>query len=161
MLLVIDVGNTNTVLGVYEGETLLHHWRVWTDREKTSDEYGILVRNLYDGSGFSSREVTAIIISSVVPLMFLITVTASLGSATYPEDAATPGDLVRAADEHQRGPRHVGVLGQEGREGHEVGEAQLVVEAEAFFTQTNTEKRAWHITSAALTPNWSQPAPVK
>ncbi len=67
MLLVIDVGNTHTVLGVYEGEKLIHHWRVWTDREKTSDEYGILIRNLYDGSRFSSHEVTAIIISSVVP----------------------------------------------------------------------------------------------
>ena len=67
MLLVIDVGNTNTVLGVYEGEKLLHHWRVWTDREKTSDEYGILLRNLYDASHFSSREIQAIIISSVVP----------------------------------------------------------------------------------------------
>jgi len=67
MLLVIDVGNTNTVLGIYEGEKLLHHWRVWTDREKTSDEYGILLRNLYDASHFSSREIKAIIISSVVP----------------------------------------------------------------------------------------------
>jgi type III pantothenate kinase len=67
MLLVIDVGNTNTVLGVYEGETLLHHWRVWTDREKTSDEYGILLRNLYDASHLSSREIGAIILSSVVP----------------------------------------------------------------------------------------------
>ena len=69
MLLVIDVGNTHTVLGVYQGESLLHHWRVWTDREKTSDEYGILVRNLYDGSHLSSREITAIILSSVVPPM--------------------------------------------------------------------------------------------
>lgn len=67
MLLVIDVGNTNTVLGVFDGETLLHHWRVWTDREKTSDEYGILLRNLYDASDFSSREIKAIIIASVVP----------------------------------------------------------------------------------------------
>ncbi len=67
MLLVIDVGNSNTVLGVYEGEKLLHHWRVWTDREKTSDEYGILLRNLYDASHFSSREIKAIIIASVVP----------------------------------------------------------------------------------------------
>jgi len=63
MLLVIDVGNTNTVLGVFEGETLLHHWRVWTDREKTSDEYGILLRNLYDASDFSSREIKAIVIA--------------------------------------------------------------------------------------------------
>ncbi len=67
MLLVVDVGNTNTVLGVYDGENLLHHWRIFTDREKTSDEYGILVRNLYDGSHFSSREIRAIIIASVVP----------------------------------------------------------------------------------------------
>ena len=67
MLLVVDVGNTHTVLGVYEGKKLIHHWRVWTDREKTSDEYGIMIRNLYDGSRFSSHEVTAIIISSVVP----------------------------------------------------------------------------------------------
>ena len=67
MLLVIDVGNTHTVLGVYQGKRLLHHWRVWTDREKTSDEYGILVRNLYDGSHFSSQEIAAIVLSSVVP----------------------------------------------------------------------------------------------
>lgn len=67
MLLVIDVGNTHTVLGVYDGEKLLHHWRVFTDRDKTSDEYGILIRNLYDGSHFSSREIRAIAIASVVP----------------------------------------------------------------------------------------------
>jgi type III pantothenate kinase len=67
MLLVIDVGNSNTVLGVYAGEKLLHHWRVWTDRQKTSDEYGILLRNLYDASHFSSKDIKAIIIASVVP----------------------------------------------------------------------------------------------
>lgn len=67
MLLVIDVGNSNTVLGVYEGEKLLHHWRVYTDRQKTSDEYGILLRNLYDASHFSSRDIKAIVIASVVP----------------------------------------------------------------------------------------------
>jgi type III pantothenate kinase len=71
LLLVIDVGNTNTVLGVYEGERLLHHWRVWTDREKTADEYGILVRNLYEGSRLSSREIGAIAIASVVPPLTL------------------------------------------------------------------------------------------
>jgi type III pantothenate kinase len=69
MLLVIDVGNTNTVLGVYQGERLLHHWRVFTDRDKTSDEYGILVRNLYDVSHFSSQEIKAIAVSSVVPTL--------------------------------------------------------------------------------------------
>ncbi|HEY5997635.1 MAG TPA: type III pantothenate kinase, partial [Candidatus Deferrimicrobiaceae bacterium] len=64
---VIDIGNTNTVLGVFDGETLIHHWRIFTNREKTSDEYGILIRNLYAASHFSSREITAIIIASVVP----------------------------------------------------------------------------------------------
>ena len=67
MLLVIDVGNSNTVLGVYEGEKLLHHWRVWTDRQKTSDEYGVLLRNLYDASRFSPKDIKAIIVASVVP----------------------------------------------------------------------------------------------
>jgi type III pantothenate kinase len=67
MLLVIDIGNTNTVLGVFDGQTLIHHWRIFTNREKTSDEYGILIRNLYAASHFSSREITAIIIASVVP----------------------------------------------------------------------------------------------
>jgi len=67
MLLVIDVGNSNTVIGVYQGERLLHHWRVWTDREKTSDEYGILLRNLYEASRFSPEDIKAIIVASVVP----------------------------------------------------------------------------------------------
>jgi len=67
MLLAIDVGNTNTVLGAYDGQHLAHHWRVESARTRTSDEYGILLRNLYDGSDFSSREIKAIIIASVVP----------------------------------------------------------------------------------------------
>jgi type III pantothenate kinase len=46
MLLVIDVGNTNTVLGIYEGDQLMENWRIWTERDRTSDEYGILMRNL-------------------------------------------------------------------------------------------------------------------
>lgn len=67
MLLVVDVGNTNTVLGVFEGETLLHAWRIYTDRERTSDEYGVLIRSLYEGSHLSGREVTGVVLSSVVP----------------------------------------------------------------------------------------------
>ena len=67
MLLVIDVGNSNTVIGVYEGEKLLYRWRVWTDRQKTSDEYGVLLRNLFEASDFSSSDIKAIIIASVVP----------------------------------------------------------------------------------------------
>ena len=46
LLLTIDVGNTNTVLGVHDGAVLKSHWRLTTRREQTTDEYGILVRNL-------------------------------------------------------------------------------------------------------------------
>ncbi|MGH7803144.1 MAG: type III pantothenate kinase, partial [Candidatus Binatia bacterium] len=44
MLLAIDVGNTNTVLGVYEATTLRRHWRIQTDPERTVDEYGVLLQ---------------------------------------------------------------------------------------------------------------------
>ena len=51
LLLTIDVGNTNTVLGVHDGAELKAHWRLTTRREQTADEYGILVRNLFAASG--------------------------------------------------------------------------------------------------------------
>lgn len=67
MLLVFDIGNTNIVLGVYDGKELRHHWRVSTDRQKTGDEYGMLLNNLFTYSGLTMKEITAVIISSVVP----------------------------------------------------------------------------------------------
>ncbi|MFQ5778010.1 MAG: type III pantothenate kinase [Terriglobia bacterium] len=67
MLLVIDVGNTNTVLGVYEGEHLRAHWRLVTAHQQTVDEYGILARNLLQLAGIDAGKITAVIISSVVP----------------------------------------------------------------------------------------------
>jgi type III pantothenate kinase len=67
MLLVIDVGNTNTVLGVYDGEVLVDHWRIGTEREKTSDEWGILFRDLFQFDRIDIRDFTGMIISSVVP----------------------------------------------------------------------------------------------
>ena len=69
MLLVIDVGNTNTVLGVYEGRTLLDHWRVETHPSRTYDEYGILVRQLFAWSGIDPAQVSQVAVSSVVPPM--------------------------------------------------------------------------------------------
>ncbi|HWQ61274.1 MAG TPA: type III pantothenate kinase [Negativicutes bacterium] len=69
MLLVFDVGNTNIVLGVYEGEDLLYHWRVSTDRQKTADEYGVLMKSLFDHRGLNLADIDAAIISSVVPPM--------------------------------------------------------------------------------------------
>lgn len=67
MLLVIDVGNSNIVLGIYDGQQLLRHWRVSTDKARTSDEYGILFYDLFSLAGISFSQITAIIISSVVP----------------------------------------------------------------------------------------------
>ena len=72
MLLVMDVGNTDTVLGVYDGEELLHDWRIRTKADHTVDEYGILIYNLYNASRISSRAVQDIIISCVVPPMLNI-----------------------------------------------------------------------------------------
>ncbi len=67
MLLVIDIGNTNTVLGVYDEKVLLDHWRIRTEREKTADEWGILFRDLFRFDHIDMKDFKGIIISSVVP----------------------------------------------------------------------------------------------
>jgi type III pantothenate kinase len=78
MLLVVDVGNTNTVLGVFElnngdaaaarlDEKLIAHWRVSTNKSQTVDEYGVLFRNLFAMNGIEVSAVQGIVISSVVP----------------------------------------------------------------------------------------------
>jgi type III pantothenate kinase len=67
MLLAIDVGNTNIVLGVFEGTRLDHSWRLATLRERTSDEVGILVTHLFAHSATPLDRVSGIILSSVVP----------------------------------------------------------------------------------------------
>lgn len=72
MLLVIDVGNTNTVLGLYDGDDLAHDWRLRTVVDHTVDEYGMLIYNLYKNSEVSPRAIKAIIISCVVPPMLQI-----------------------------------------------------------------------------------------
>jgi len=68
----MDVGNTDTVLGVYDGEELVHDWRIRTKIDHTVDEYGIIIFNLYNASHISSRAVKDIIISCVVPPMLNI-----------------------------------------------------------------------------------------
>jgi type III pantothenate kinase len=67
MLLAIDVGNTNTSLGVYDGEQLVAHWRLTTARERTVDEYGVHSRNLFELAGLDFKAITAVAIASVVP----------------------------------------------------------------------------------------------
>ena len=74
MLLAVDVGNTNTVLGAFEGKVLRQHWRVETSHRRTADEYGIQVRELFAAGGLDPRAVDAVVVSSVVPpLTFALT----------------------------------------------------------------------------------------
>ena len=63
----VDIGNSNIVMGVYTGKKLHRHWRISTDRQKTGDEFGILINNLFRYQGIRMTDVEAIIISSVVP----------------------------------------------------------------------------------------------
>lgn len=67
MLLTIDVGNTNTVLGVFRDAELVANWRLTTAREQTVDEYGVLTRNLFSLAGLDRDAITGVIVSSVVP----------------------------------------------------------------------------------------------
>lgn len=73
MIFVFDVGNTNIVLGVYKGDELKYHWRIETNRNRTDDEYGMIIKALFDHSGLSFVDIDGIIISSVVPpIMFAL-----------------------------------------------------------------------------------------
>ncbi|KXZ38915.1 type III pantothenate kinase [Alkalithermobacter thermoalcaliphilus JW-YL-7 = DSM 7308] len=67
MLLVFDVGNTNIVVGVYKDKKLIKDWRISTDKDKTSDEYGMLIKQLFIYEGLDLNLVEDVIISSVVP----------------------------------------------------------------------------------------------
>ncbi|MHB8485380.1 MAG: type III pantothenate kinase [Candidatus Acidiferrales bacterium] len=67
MLLAMDVGNTNTVLGVFRGKELLANWRLTTARDQTVDEYGILTRELFTLAGLAATEIKGVMIASVVP----------------------------------------------------------------------------------------------
>lgn len=72
MLLVIDVGNSNTVLGLYAGEVLKKDWRVGTDKYRTVDEYAMLINDLFRLSGFEFSDLSDVIVSCVVPPMLNI-----------------------------------------------------------------------------------------
>src|SRR5437773_5396320 len=67
MLLAIDLGNTNTVFGVYDGERLIMHWRLSTQKDRTVDEFGILLRNLFSLEKIDVKKIRKVIIASVVP----------------------------------------------------------------------------------------------
>lgn len=67
MILACDVGNTNIVMGLFEGEKLVRDWRLATVHSRTADEHGILMRQLFLGAGLEMTSVRAVVISSVVP----------------------------------------------------------------------------------------------
>jgi len=66
MLLVIDVGNTNTVMGALRGDTVVHRWRVSTT-DRTTDEFGLLLLQLLEHRGVSPADLTGVVVSCVVP----------------------------------------------------------------------------------------------
>jgi type III pantothenate kinase len=71
VLLAVDVGNTNVVLGIYNGRELQVSWRISTNRQQTGDEYGVILKNLFSQADVCEADLSGIIISSVVPpLMF-------------------------------------------------------------------------------------------
>ncbi|NJD03935.1 MAG: type III pantothenate kinase, partial [Ruminiclostridium sp.] len=67
MLLVINVGNTNILMGVYDGEKLLSHWRLGTDKERTADEFGMFFMGFLSHEKIEVGRIEAVIIASVVP----------------------------------------------------------------------------------------------
>jgi type III pantothenate kinase len=69
MLLCIDIGNTNIKLGLFEGEQMRSHWRIATDRANLTDEYAMLLLNLFSTAGIDRQQIDGCAISSVVPAL--------------------------------------------------------------------------------------------
>jgi type III pantothenate kinase len=69
MLLAIDIGNTNTVIGVFDGDRLMHHWRLRTEKDATEDEFQVMINSLFSLENATLGTVTGTIISCVVPPM--------------------------------------------------------------------------------------------
>jgi len=70
MLVAIDVGNSHTVIGLYEGERLLNHWRISTMAERTADEHGVLLKTLFSGAGFDAQlKPEGVVVACVVPAL--------------------------------------------------------------------------------------------
>lgn len=96
MLLVIDVGNTNTVIGIYDGKTLVRDWRIRTERNATEDEFNVLARALFQQGNIQPAYIEETIISSVVPPMVNILDSFCrkyLGHAPHWVDAKSASDM--------------------------------------------------------------------
>ena len=93
MLLAIDIGNTNIVLGLYQGRKLVTHWRLATQAERTADEYGVIISQLIDYSGHRCQQISAIAVSCVVPPM--LTTTQELGQKFFRIDPLVVGPGIK------------------------------------------------------------------
>ncbi len=67
MIICIDIGNTNTSIGVFKGSKLIHHWRIYSDKERTSDELWVILTTFLYSSNLDSKEARGVVIESVVP----------------------------------------------------------------------------------------------
>jgi type III pantothenate kinase len=102
MILVFDIGNTEIVMGLFDGPDLLDHWRIATHPERTVDEFGLLVRALVRESGFEADDVRAGVIGSVVPQMTAVAAEMTerhLGAEVLVISAATPLPIRLDVDE--------------------------------------------------------------
>ena len=98
MLLAVDVGNTNIVFGIFDGETLSESWRLATLQDRTADELRVLVSRLFAERGLDMLEVSGVVLSSVVPpLTATLTemVQRTFGQETLNIDATNVGLPVR------------------------------------------------------------------
>jgi type III pantothenate kinase len=93
MLLAIDIGNTNIVLGLYRGKKLITHWRLATQAERTADEYGVIITQLVSAAGFRCEQIVAIVVSCVVPPM--LTTIQELGQKFFKLDPLIVGPGVK------------------------------------------------------------------
>jgi len=101
MLFVIDIGNSHTVTGLYDGDRLVGQWRLKSDRDKTADELAINSNALFAMAGIDARRITGIVIASVVPNLEAAWVnccrehlTPNLEQSPLTVSAATVGDLI-------------------------------------------------------------------
>ena len=102
MILAIDVGNTETTIGVFDGEELRAHWRITTDVARTSDEFGLLLRGLLEARGVSVSDLLGGAIASVVPPINAPLVEACeawLGVSAIMVDARSPLPIELRVDE--------------------------------------------------------------
>ncbi|RII29379.1 MAG: pantothenate kinase [Geobacter sp.] len=107
MLLVIDVGNSNIVLGIYDGLHLVRNWRLSTDKSRTSDEYAVLLHSLFAQAGLGFTSVKAAIISSVVPPLTSVMESISLDFFHHTPFVVGPGIKTGMPIQYDN-PREVG-----------------------------------------------------